>query len=213
MEQLKTIKEQLIAQVQSQMGDLKCVDTKELGEVIDMIKDLSEAVYYCEIYDQMKDSEESRKEQMMMRENNNYYYTEKYYDPYRDMDRMEGRMYYSSPSSNAGSGAGSSSNGGNSGMASNSSQSMGQNSSSYYTERDYPVHIRDEREGRSPLKRKMYMESKTTGMDSSKSMKELEGYMQELTSDMMDMLSKATPEEKAMVQKKINTLAAKVQNV
>ena len=63
------------------------------------------------------------------------------------------------------------------------------------------------------MKRKMYMESKTTGMDSSKSMKELEGYMQELTSDMMDMLSKATPEEKTMVQKKINTLAAKVQNV
>lgn len=54
---------------------------------------------------------------------------------------------------------------------------MGQSSRSYYTERDYPVHIRDEREGRSPLKRKMYMESKTTGMDSSKSMKELEGYM------------------------------------
>ena len=48
---LKNIKEQLIAQVQNQMTDLKCVDTKELGEVIDMIKDLSEAVYYCEIYD------------------------------------------------------------------------------------------------------------------------------------------------------------------
>lgn len=206
MEQLKTIKEQLIAQIQSQMGDLKCVDAKELGEVVDMVKDLSEAIYYCEVYEQMKTADESRV-------NNNYYYTEKYYDPYRDMDRMEGRMYYSSPSSNTGSGAGSSVSGNNSGSSASASQSMGQSSRSYYTERDYPVHIRDEREGRSPLKRKMYMESKTTGMDSSKSMKELEGYMQELTSDMMDMLSKATPEEKAMVQKKINTLAAKVQNV
>ena len=206
MEQLKTIKEQLIAQIQSQMGDLKCVDAKELGEVVDMVKDLSEAIYYCEVYEQMKTADESRV-------NNNYYYTEKYYDPHRDMDRMEGRMYYSSPSSNAGSGTGSSVSGNNSGSSTSASQSMGQSSRSYYTERDYPVHIRDEREGRSPLKRKMYMESKTTGMDSSKSMKELEGYMQELTSDMMDMLSKATPEEKAMVQKKINTLAAKVQNV
>lgn len=91
MEQLKTIKEQLITQVQSQMSDLRCVDAKELGEVIDMIKDLSEAIYYCEIYDQMKSADESRKVE-------NYYYTERYYDPYRDMDKDYGRLYYS-PSS------------------------------------------------------------------------------------------------------------------
>ena len=205
MEQLKTIKEQLISQVQSQMNDLRCVDTKELGEVIDMIKDLSEAVYYCEIYDQMKSADETRKVE-------NYYYTEHYYDPYRDMDRDYGRMYYS-PSSQAGAGTSSSSSGDHSGATSNSSQSMGQGSSSYYTERDYPIHLRDEREGRSPMKRKMYMESKNKGMDTSKSMKELESYMQELTSDMMELLDKASPEERTMVQKKINTLAAKVQNV
>ena len=210
MEQLKTIKEQLIAQVQSQMNDLRCVDTKELGEVIDMVKDLSEAIYYCEVYDQMKTADESR---AVMKENNNYYYTERYYDPQRDMDKHYGRMYYSSPSSQAGTGASSSNSGGNSGMASNSSQSIGQNSSSYYTERDYPVYLRDEREGRSPIKRKMYMESKRKGMDSSKSMKELENYLQDLTSDMMEMLDNASPEEKSMVQKKINTLLAKIQNV
>lgn len=76
---------------------------------------------------------------------------------------------------------------------------MGQSSSSYYTERDYPIHLRDEREGRSPIKRKMYMESKTKGMDTSKSIKELEGYMQDLTSDMLELLEKASPEEKTMV--------------
>lgn len=205
MEQLKTIKEQLITQVQSQMSDLRCVDAKELGEVIDMIKDLSEAIYYCEIYDQMKSADESRKVE-------NYYYTERYYDPYRDMDKDYGRLYYS-PSSQAGTGTSSSFNGNHSGATSNSSQSMGQNNSSYYTERDYPIHLRDEREGRSPIKRKMYMESKTKGMDTSKSIKELEGYMQDLTSDMLELLEKASPEEKTMVQKKINTLAAKIQNV
>ena len=205
MEQLKTIKEQLITQVQSQMSDLRCVDAKELGEVIDMIKDLSEAIYYCEIYDQMKSADESRKVE-------NYYYTERYYDPYRDMDKDYGRLYYS-PSSQAGTEASSSFNGNHSGATSNSSQSMGQSSSSYYTERDYPIHLRDEREGRSPIKRKMYMESKTKGMDTSKSIKELEGYMQDLTSDMLELLEKASPEEKTMVQKKINTLAAKIQNV
>lgn len=211
VEQLKTIKDQLIAQVQAQMGDLKCVDTKELGEVVDMIKDLAEAVYYCEIYDQMKNSEESHKEEMMMRGSNNYYYTERYYPAYdRDMDRDLGRMYYSS---NSGTGTSSSNNGGNSSSTSSSSNSMGEAGRSYYTERDYPIYIRDEREGRSPMKRKMYMESKATGQEKSKSIKELETYMQDLTSDMMELLDKASPEEKTIVQKKMNTLAAKVQNV
>lgn len=197
MERIKSIKDQLISQVQTQMNDLNCVDSKELGEVIDMIKDLSETLYYCEIYKQMEEAEEDK------RSNNNYYYTERYYpiyDHYRDMDKQNGRMYYSSPSSN-------------SGMASSSTQSNGSSDRSYYTERDYPIHIRDEREGRSPVMRKMYMESKDMHHDNSKSIKELESYMQELTSDMMELLSKASPEEKTMVQKKMNTLAAKVQNV
>ena len=63
------------------------------------------------------------------------------------------------------------------------------------------------------MKRKMYMESKSTGQERSKTIKELENYMQDLTSDMMELLDKASPEEKAIVQKKINTLAAKIQNV
>ena len=43
------------------------------------------------------------------------------------------------------------------------------------------------------------MESKSNNMDSSKSMKELEIYLQDLTSDMMELLEKASPEEKAIV--------------
>lgn len=191
MERIKSIKDQLISQVETQMNDLSCVDTKELGEVIDMIKDLAETMYYCEIYKQMEDAGEEKR-------GNNYYYTEHYY-PARDMDRWDGRMYYS-PSQD-------------SGMASSSTQSSGGSNRSYYTERDYPIHIRDEREGRSPIKRKMYMESKDMHHEPSKTIKELESYMQDLTSDMMELLEKATPEEKAIVQKKVNTLAAKVQNV
>ena len=192
MERIKTIKDQLISQVEAQMSDLSCVDAKELGEVIDMIKDLAETMYYCEIYKQMEEGEEEKR-------GNTYYYTEHYYPSQRDMDKWEGRMYYS-PSHD-------------SGMASSSSQQDGGHNRSYYTERDYPIHLRDEREGRSPVKRKMYMESKDMHHDQSKSIKELEGYMQELTSDMMELLDKASPEEKTMIQKKMNTLAAKVQNV
>ena len=50
---LKTMKEQLVACVQGQLGDVSKVDTHELGEAIDMIKDLSEAIYYCTITDSM----------------------------------------------------------------------------------------------------------------------------------------------------------------
>lgn len=190
MEELKTIKAQVIAQVMGQLGNLKEVDTKELGEAIDMIKDLAEASYYCTIEEAMNKADEEKGS------SNNYYYTEKYY-PYRDMDRQYGRMYYGDgrqPSSSSG----------------QSNDGGGRN---YYTERDYPLYLHDDREGRSPMRRRMYMESKDTHQDSSKTMKELETYMQELTQDMMEMIEKASPEEKAIIQKKVNTLAAKVQNV
>ena len=189
MERLKTIKSQLIAQVQTQMGDLKKVDAKELGEVIDMIKDIAQTEYYCKVYEAMEKPQEESKE------TNNYYYTEKYLPP-----KSGERMYY--PDSD-----------GEPKMYSSRYGHEPGRSEEYY-EREYPLqYLRDEREGRSPIKRKMYMETKATNPDSSKALKALESYMQDLTADMTEMLEKATPEEKAVVQKKINTLAVKIQNV
>ena len=43
MERLKMMKEMLVSCIESQMTHLDSVDTKELGEAIDMVKDLSEA--------------------------------------------------------------------------------------------------------------------------------------------------------------------------
>jgi hypothetical protein len=63
------MKQNLTSLVQSQMGNLDQVNTRELGEAIDMIKDLSEAIYYCTITEAMEKSSE----------NNNmksYYYSE-----------------------------------------------------------------------------------------------------------------------------------------
>ena len=60
MERLKNMKEQLISVVQTQLGDIKSADTKELSEAVDMIKDLSEAIYYCTITEAMKDKGEER---------------------------------------------------------------------------------------------------------------------------------------------------------
>lgn len=93
MERLKMMKEQLMSEIQSQMHNLENVDTKELGEAIDMLKDLEEAVYYCTITKAMEEKENSQSQQMM-------YYTQPYYmDPrynkYKEKwDEPQPMMYY-----------------------------------------------------------------------------------------------------------------------
>lgn len=198
MEQLKNMKQCLVAQAQSQMGNLQCVDAEELGEVIDMIKDLEEAIYYCTIVEAMEGKNNYENEYAPSA----YYYTE----PKRRMRQMypyyeDDRMYYTQ---GGGQGNGGSQNGSN--MSSNSS--MGGNRS--YTERDMPLRFRDEREGRSPIHRKMYMESKQMHQDATTQMRELENYLHELSLDITEMVEDASPEEKKILRKKIETLATKI---
>ena len=71
--------------------------------------------------------------------------------------------------------------------------------------------FRDVREGRSPMSRKMYMESKEMHKGTPQQMKELEKYIQELSQDIVEMIKDATPEEKVMLQQKLSTLATKIQ--
>lgn len=52
------IAKQLICEVETQMEDLENVCAKELGEVIDMIKDLSEAIYYDVVTEAMLEVDE-----------------------------------------------------------------------------------------------------------------------------------------------------------
>ena len=86
MEQLKSMKQCLVSCVQGQMGRLGEVDAKELGEAVDMIKDLSEAIYYCTITEAMEEKGEGKEKE------HHYYYMEPHY--MRDMDMPMGRMYY-----------------------------------------------------------------------------------------------------------------------
>ena len=177
MEQLKHMKETLTSCAQSQMSHLDSVDTEELGEVIDMIKDLEEAIYYCTITKAMEGKE---------KEGGNHYYTE-----YRDMDRPEGRMYYPD------------------GNSSNHTSMPSGNSTRSYMEWEYPME-RDRREGRSPMSRKTYMEAKEMHQPKTTQMKELEKYLQELTSDIIEMIQDASPEEKSFLEKKITALASRI---
>ena len=57
MERMKCMKDKLIEVAYEEINhNLKNLNTCELGEVIDMVKDLSEAIYYCEVTKAMKHS-------------------------------------------------------------------------------------------------------------------------------------------------------------
>lgn len=184
VQQLKHMKSTLMNCVQGQLGDLSSVDAKELGEAIDMIKDLSEAIYYCTVTEAMEGTEEDTEY------GKSYYTTPWYDDPYRgrDLDKYRGRMYYGQGGRRTGMGT---PNDGN-------------------ADREHSIEIRDHREGRSPITRKMYMEHKELRHGKEAQMHELEKYVHELTGDIMEMLEDATPEEKQLLKTKISTLATKI---
>ena len=209
MERLKNMKETLMGCVQGQMCHLEAVDTKELGEAIDMIKDLSEAIYYCTITEAMEEKEEEGKE-------HHYYYTERMMPAehdYRMMDRDNGRMYYNGNGNGNGTSSNGQMNGNGNGVAYYPRKMMMYHDGYDYYEREMPFDMRDEREGRSHLSRKTYMESKEMHQDKNVKLKELEKYMQELTTDMVEMIQGASPEEKQLLEKRISALATKIGQV
>lgn len=186
-EALKMMKEQLMSCVQGQLGDISKVDAHELGEAVDMIKDLAEAIYYCTITQSMEKSEEAKGQGQTniayYTTPMNYNYDTKTYPDYRDMERTGGYMYYPT--------------GGNRG---------GMN---YYTEMPN-IMGRDPREGRSPMRRRMYMEGKEMHNDPNSQLRELEAYLQELSTDITEMIKDASPEERTTLRQKMTTLANKI---
>lgn len=177
MHEYKMMKEQMIAAVQTQMAHLDCVDAAELGEAIDIIKDLEEACYYHTITEAMKEKETEEYGRRY------YPYPEYRYDEYEHRDRD--KRYYNKMSEP-------------------------------YHETEYDIHsgrgmsAHDRREGRSGMTRKTYMEGKETHQPTTTQMRELEKYLQELASDVTEMIEDASPEEKAFMEKKISALAAKI---
>jgi hypothetical protein len=150
MKQLKQMKETLMGAVQSEISHLDKANCHELGAAIDMIKDLSEAIYYCSIVESMEDSVKEQKKMKEMEQMMNqrqpqsmmyFYEKDREYPPeyYRDMDRDRGRMYYSE-------------NGG--------TRHSGTNRATPHDDNNTYMQGRDEREGRSGERRKTYMETK-----------------------------------------------------
>ena len=195
------------------------IDTKEMGEVADIIKDLSEAEYYAKISKAMDESEygedydyrgaydehERKGYRGQIRDSRGRYMSRRGYEsrmmPDMDYDEMErmrdydsdsGKMYYSS-----GNMGGSSS----SGMSSGSMGSQG--GSRGYSESRYD------------RARRGYEETKATHKDNSpeskqQKMKSLEEYIRELSDDVTSMLTDMSQEEKTMLKNKMNVLMQKI---
>ena len=250
IERLKSMKENFLCAVESQMFNLAEVDAEELGEVVDMIKDLSEAIYYCEVTKAMEESEKNEKNGNGHQQEMMYYAPPIYYEGgpvYYNDGRGQGgrgsgggrggqggrgsggqdgqgtersgntdgrdmsRMYYNGDSSGGSSGGGGRSSGGNSGGSGGGSYGgSGSGGGSQHLEREFPGAFQDEREGRSPRSRRMYMEAKQTHQDKATQMRELERYMQELAQDMTEMIEGSSPEERQYLSKKISALATKL---
>lgn len=206
------------------------IDTKEMGEVADIIKDLAEAEYYAKISKAMDEAEygedydymgaydeyerkgyrgqrrDSRGRYMSNRGRRGY---ESRMMPEMDWDDMEYQRDMDRNSHNRmyytdGNMSGSSSMGGSQGQSSGSMGSQGGS-------RGYSDGGRDSREGRSGQSRRGYMEAKEKGADKQQKMKELEDYMKELSTDVTEMIEGASPEEKSMLKNKMQVLMQKIQ--
>lgn len=200
---------------------VECINTCELGAVTDMIKDLAEAEYHAYIAKAMKEAKEedeaeekymlkSLKEEYGEDDGKRYYdmwryksgrfapkgkgtrrgydeppyyhmtpdmYREHSPEYYRDLDRSEGRLYYTEPITTG--------------------------------------KTHDTREGRSGMSRRSYMKTKemhksNTPEDKQQKMKELEKYMGELSTDITEMISDASPEEKNLLKQKLQVLTQKI---
>ena len=188
---LTAMRENLASCIEYQLQHLEDVDCEELSEAIDMLKDLEETLYFHAITEAMK-GEGAYGDWPSENKKNGYH------------QQDDSRMYYGGWNPpmmyNDGGKGWSSSN------SSTPSYPTG-NGSRYYSEP--MMHERDEREGRSPQNRRMYMEAKNS-KDKATQLRELEKYIQELSNDIIDMIQDASTEEKQYLEKKIATLASKI---
>jgi hypothetical protein len=196
MYQLKQMKDKLISAIETQLnGNLEYTNTEELGEAVDMVKDLSEAIYYCTITEAME--EKSQYDQGSHYPSTHYYgdtgmmkkYPNDRYPDYRDYPIMY--------------------EGGNGRGMSGGSRYYDDTSTRYMMYRDNTYPMLSSGDDRSSMSRKRYMDAKMHN-DKAAQMKELEQYTQELASDLTDMIKDATPEEKQLLQQKITMLAQKI---
>lgn len=188
------------------------VDTCEMGQVTDMLKDLAEAMYYRELTKAMQESDPDEIMEMFDR----YGDGRRYYDHYRYADgrfapkgrgtyrrgyeeppyyRMTPEMYRH--------------------MEEYRDMDRG-SGRMYYTEPSMSSDSGSHMESRYDIAKRNYTESKelhrgNTAEDKEHKMKELEKYMREIGSDIAEVISDASPEEKTLLKQKMQVIMQKIQ--
>lgn len=186
-------------------------DIKVAREVADMVKDFAEAkkciveaCYKTAIAEAMEESEYGedydedgrirRYYRGQPRDSRGRYMRRNYSEPYpdamsdwydrehmRDMDRHQGRMYYTEPNGNTGN---------MSGMRDAREGRSGMSRRTYMESKE--------------------LHSANTAEDKQVKMRELEKYMRELSDDITEMIAGATNEEKSVLKNKLQALMQKV---
>lgn len=185
---------------------IESVDTAEMGQVTDMLKDLAEAMYYRTLTKAMDDSDPEEIMEMFERYGDG---GRRYYDHYRYADgrfapkgrgtyrrgyegpywRMTPEMYKDMQEY----------------------RDMDRNTGRmYYTEPSMTMS-----ESNYDRAKRNYTETKelhraNTPQDKEAKMRGLEDYFKEISSDITGMLSDMTPEERNMLKSKISALATKL---
>lgn len=187
------------------------VDTAEMGQVTDMLKDLAEAMYYRTLTKAMDDSDPEEIMEMFERYGDG---GRRYYDHYRYADgrfapkgRGTYRRGYDEPPYYH--------------MTPEMYRSMEnyrdmdrRDGRMYYTEptMNSGVHT----ESRYDMAKRNYTESKelhrgNTPEDKEQKMKELEKYLREIGSDIAELISDASTEEKNLLKNRMQVIMQKIQ--
>ena len=216
-ERICAIKDRAISLLEMGMNqDVSCIDSKELYELMDIIKDCEEAIkykeeatYYQKITDAMDKNSNEKNMNYIERyipENKRYY--KPMWDDMSDRDMWDNGMwddiyperrmrphYYSEPSRSI-------------------STQNGSNTQPNWSPNNNNPNMnvsRDPSEGRAGITRKMYMDIKhDSSVDKTTKMKELENFMRDLADDMTEMIDGLDANEKATVKTKLTQLASKM---
>lgn len=190
---------------------IESVDTAEMGQVTDMLKDLAEAMYYRTLTKAMDDSDPEEIMEMFERYGDG---GRRYYDHYRYADGRfapKGRgtyrrgydeppYYHMTPEMYR--------------NMENYRDMDRQGGRMYYTEPSMNSGVHTE--SRYDMAKRNYTESKelhrgNTPEDKEQKMKELEKYLREIGSDIAELISDASTEEKNLLKNRMQVIMQKIQ--
>lgn len=171
---------------------IKEVDTHEMGEVVDMIKDLAEAEYYATITKAMNESEYGVDYDETGRIDEKRYYNRNRYADGRYAPKGRGRVFYDGDPKYP-----------------MTVEDYKMYSPEYYRDMDRKHGIMYYTDTHKDDSRMRYMDSKHT-TDKGEKMRNLEHYIGDVSDDLAEMMEGASPEEKSMLKSKLQVMMQKM---